>query len=85
MTDESDGTSEHEIRFSDGMIVNGQIVETNIRMIKQSDILKCPFVIMVASHYREDGTCKCNDPDEQQHMIKEWGYKPQHFIKINQR
>jgi hypothetical protein len=39
---------------------------TNVRMIKQSDMQKCPHCIMVPSHYREDGTCK-------------WGYKTEDF------
>lgn len=38
---------------------NGNL--TNVREIKQSDIGKCPFVIFDATHYRDDGTCKCND------------------------
>lgn len=54
---------------------------TNIRMIKQSDIGKCPHFIMVPEHYREDGTCKCNDPVEQAMMIKKWGYKKSDFKK----
>lgn len=44
-----------------------------IRMLKQSDILACPHVIFVPEHYRDDGTCKCNDRNEQ--VMAEWGYK----------
>ena len=29
--------------------------------IKQSDIAKCPFYIMVQENYRQDGSCKCDD------------------------
>jgi hypothetical protein len=54
----------------------------NIRMMKQFDILKCPFYIMIPDHYREDGTCKCNDPIERIKMIKEWGYKKSDFKNI---
>ena len=46
---------------------------TNVRLIKQSDISRCPHLIMVPSHYRDDGSCKCDDPDEQAMMIGEWG------------
>lgn len=53
---------------------------TNVRTIKQSDIAKCPHFIMVPEHYREDGTCKCNDPVEQARMIKDWGYSKRDFL-----
>lgn len=53
-----------------------------IRRIKHSDMLKCPFVIMVASHYRDDGSCKCDDPEERAMMIREWEYKKSDFRKI---
>jgi hypothetical protein len=35
---------------------------TNVRLIRQADIGKCPHFIMVPEHYREDGSCKCDDP-----------------------
>lgn len=44
-----------------------------VRTIKQSDIARCPHVIIMAEHYREDGTCKCNDKNET--VMREWGYK----------
>ena len=68
----------NEIKFG---ALSKEGVVSNIKMIKQSDILKCPHVIMVPSHYREDGSCKCNDPKEQAMMIKEWGYKKADFKK----
>lgn len=43
-----------------------------IRMLKQSDMLKCPHCIMVPEHYRDDGSCKCNDPSAT--IMLEWGY-----------
>jgi hypothetical protein len=30
--------------------------------MKHSDILKCPKVILLPSHYREDGSCLCDVP-----------------------
>jgi hypothetical protein len=42
----------------------GRMVETKVRIIKRSDIAKCPYQIFVASHYREDGMCRCNDPTD---------------------
>lgn len=59
-------------RFSKLQMVNGAPVETDVREIKRSDILKCPNCILVADHYREDGTCKCDDPSEA--VMREWGY-----------
>lgn len=47
-------------------------VETDIREIAQSDMMKCPHFIMVPEHYRADGSCRCNEPDNRD-MI-EWGY-----------
>lgn len=44
----------------------------NIRLISQSDIRRCPHVILVPEHYREDGSCKCNDPNAAE--MAEWGY-----------
>lgn len=43
-----------------------------VRLIKQSDMRRCPHFIMMPSHYREDGTCRCDDPDHTE--MKEWGY-----------
>lgn len=52
---------------------------TNVRVIKQADIGKCPHLIMVPNHYRENGTCKCDDPAEQAMMIRDWGYSRKDF------
>jgi len=50
-----------------------------MRLILNSMIEKCPFLIMVAAHYRDDGTCKCDDPKERARMIAEWGYTEESF------
>ena len=44
----------------------------DVRQIKQSDVLKCPHVILMAEHYREDGSCRCDDPSHTE--MTEWGY-----------
>jgi len=41
--------------------------------LKQSDLMKCPHFIIAPEHYREDGTCKCNDKNET--VMREWGYE----------
>jgi hypothetical protein len=58
------------VRFSDLVKdeTTGELVETQTR----ETIMACPHTIMVASHYREDGTCRCNDPKHRE--MKAWGY-----------
>lgn len=50
---------------------NGNVID--IKTIKQSDMVKCPHYIMAHEHYRNDGTCRCNDSEHSE--MKEWGYK----------
>ncbi|KKK88414.1 hypothetical protein LCGC14_2743420 [marine sediment metagenome] len=66
----------NEIRFS---TLHRDGSESNVRAIKQSDISACPHIIMLPGHYRDDGSCKCNDPQEQAKMIREWGYSKSDF------
>jgi hypothetical protein len=68
-----------EIRFSKMKLKGEELVEGEVRLIKQSDIQKCPWSIMVPEHYREDGSCKCNDPEHRAMMIREWGYSEGDF------
>jgi hypothetical protein len=34
--------------------------------------MRCPHAILMAGHYRQDGFCRCNDPDHAE--MREWGY-----------
>lgn len=43
---------------------NQRMAERNVR--------RCRWLIMVASHYRDDGTCRCDDPEHTE--MQEWGY-----------
>lgn len=43
-----------------------------VRILKHADIRKCPHVIFVPEHYRDDGSCKCDDPTET--VMATWGY-----------
>jgi len=52
---------------------------TNQRAIRQADILACPHVILLPDHYREDGSCRCNDAAEQARLIREAAYSPSDF------
>jgi hypothetical protein len=47
--------------------------------VKQSDMLRCPHKIIMFTHYRPDGSCKCDDPTERAMMIAEWGYTESDF------
>lgn len=50
---------------------DGSLSET--RNIPQSKMMECPHFIMVPEHYREDNSCRCDDPDHTE--MKEWGYR----------
>jgi hypothetical protein len=58
---------------------------TNVRSIRHSDIKKCQFFILVPDHYREDGSCKCDDAEHRKMMIREWGYDKSQFEGIKLR
>ena len=57
-------------------------VVVHVRTMKRSDILACPFSILVPAHYRDDGSCKCDNADERRMMIRKWGYSKRDFAKI---
>jgi hypothetical protein len=40
---------------------------------REIDPHRCPHLIFVGKHYRDDGSCKCDDPKE--HIMRAWGYK----------
>ena len=43
-----------------------------VRILKHSDVMACLHHILMPDHYREDGSCRCNDPDATD--MQEWGY-----------
>jgi hypothetical protein len=43
-----------------------------IRDLPQSAMMACPHFIMVPEHYREDNSCRCDDPKHIE--MKDWGY-----------
>jgi hypothetical protein len=59
---------------------SGQL--TNVRNISREDIGKCKFFILSPDHYRDDGSCKCNDREHRAMMIRDWGYTEEHFEGI---
>jgi len=56
--------------------------ETNVREINQSDLMACPFAILVPEHYRADGSCKCDDRKHRSMMILEWEYTQASFAAV---
>lgn len=41
--------------------------------------------ILDPDHYRDDGSCKCDDAEYRKMMIKKWGYTESHFKGIELR
>jgi len=42
------------------------------KTLKMETIRKCNHLIFDPDHYREDETCRCDDPD---HDMSDWGYE----------
>jgi hypothetical protein len=59
-----------------------QLREGRINVVLRSDIGKCPFLILVPSHYRKDGSCKCSNREHREMMIRDWNYRPELFASI---
>ena len=55
---------------------------SNQRTLSHDSIGRCRFSIMVADHYRDDGTCKCDDRDHRAMMVREWEYPEDAFEGI---
>lgn len=62
--------------MSRDVIFNEMNIETgerrHVRTLSSDTIKECPHVIIMPEHYREDGSCKCDDPNDP-HMA-EWEY-----------
>lgn len=59
---------------------DGQLVD--VRHIPRRTVRACRFNILVPGHYRDDGSCRCDDPAHRATMIKEWGYSQDDFSGI---
>lgn len=55
---------------------------TNVRQIRQSDLRRCSFSILMSEHYRSDGSCRCDDAAHRSMMIAEWEYSETDFANI---
>jgi hypothetical protein len=53
-----------------------------VTVMKKSDLMKCRFFILVPEHYRGDGSCRCNEREHRDYMIRNWGYSEKDFDGI---
>ena len=54
------------------MSIEDELKHGKVKVMHRAMIEKCPFVIITPEHYRDDGSCRCN---EREHTImQEWGY-----------
>jgi hypothetical protein len=56
--------------------------ETGVRVIEQGAIQRCRFLIMIPDHYRDDGSCKCDDAEHRAYLIARCGYTDASFDGI---
>jgi len=54
---------------------------THIKTIKSADIGRCPTFILLASHYRDDGSCRHDEPFCEEDGCTNLKYKDEIFCK----
>jgi hypothetical protein len=52
-------------------------------VMRAMDIKACPHFIMTPEHYRSNGECRCDDPIEQDRLIRECGYIREDFRRAS--
>ena len=60
------------VEFSEGKLEDGVFSVRHVKTIQQSSIGKCPHFIFDPGHYRDNETCRCDDPSHLE--MAEWGY-----------
>jgi hypothetical protein len=65
-----------------GEVVTGTLTREGVVGVRSINPRRCPFCIFDGSHYRDDGSCKCNDPEEQKRLIRTAGYHKRDFQKL---
>jgi hypothetical protein len=55
---------------------------TGQRTLSKDSIAKCRHFIFAAEHYRDDGSCKCDDAAHREFMKREWEYSDADFEGI---
>ena len=46
------------------------------------DPRRCPFLIWNPDHYRQDGSCMCNDEEHRKKVMRSWGYRAADFKRV---
>lgn len=52
--------------------INEQGEITEVRTLSSEAVKGCSFFILDPEHYRDSGTCRCDDPDHE--IMDAWGY-----------
>ena len=60
------------VEFSEGKLDGDVFSVRHVRTIQQSSVRKCPHFVLTPEHYREDESCRCDDPNHTD--MAEWGY-----------
>ena len=60
------------VEFSEGKLEDGVFSVRHVKTIQQSSIGNCPHFIFDPGHYRDNETCRCDDPSHLE--MAEWGY-----------
>jgi len=47
--------------------------KAEVKVMQVKDIQRCPFLILVPRHYRDDGSCRCDDRLHTE--MAQWGYR----------
>lgn len=58
------------VEISKAVVEDGKMKSVETRTVEPH---KCPHFILSFEHYRENGSCKCDDPGEI--VMRKWGYK----------
>lgn len=57
----------------DEAVERNRLQTAKVTRISGAMVQGCPHAIMMPEHYREDGTCRCDDKDHK--VMAEWGYR----------
>ena len=63
------GGDENVIRFGE-LTPAGPVL---IRALAVADVRRCAHLILDPDHYRDDGSCRCDDPEHA--SMRDWGYR----------
>jgi len=54
-----------------------------IKIISVKDIMRCPMAIFLPSHYRANGTCRCDEPLCEEKDCKREKFRKEIFCKAH--